>query len=140
MIKIAGISLITLVLVIVLKNTKREFAFILTLCSSILLFGIVVNDFVNVINKIYLISGEIAGLEPYISLMVKILGVTLITQFVVDLCRDSGENALDQITGLIGDEENALASQTEITSKIIILIMIMPLFEAVINTVSGLLK
>ncbi len=87
MIKIAGISLITLVLVIVLKNTKREFAFILTLCSSILLFGIVVNDFVNVINKIYLISSEIAGLEPYISLMVKILGVTLITQFVVDLCR-----------------------------------------------------
>ncbi len=126
MIKIAGISLITLVLVIVLKNTKREFAFILTLCSSILLFGIVVNDFINVINKIYLISGEISGLEPYISLMVKILGVTLITQFVVDLCRDSGENTL--------------ASQTEITSKIIILIMILPLFEAVINTVSGLLK
>lgn len=126
MIKIAGISLITLVLVIVLKNTKREFAFILTLCSSILLFGIVINDFVSVINKIYLISDEISGLEPYISLMVKILGVTLITQFVVDLCRDSGENAL--------------ASQTEIISKIIILIMIMPLFEAVINTVSGLLK
>lgn len=126
MIKIAGISLITLVLVIVLKNTKREFAFILTLCSSILLFSIVVNDFVNVINRIYLISSEISGLEPYISLMVKILGVTLITQFVVDLCRDSGENAL--------------ASQTEITSKIIILIMILPLFEAVINTVSGLLK
>ena len=47
MIKIAGISLITLVLVIVLKNTKREFAFILTLCSSILLFGIVVNQMVN---------------------------------------------------------------------------------------------
>lgn len=58
--------------------------------------------------------------------MVKILGITLITQFIIDLCRDSGENAL--------------ASQTEITSKILILIMVMPMFEAVMNIVSGLLK
>ncbi len=45
-----------------------------------------------------------------------------------------------KMPGAVYSGENALASQTEITSKIIILIMIMPLFEAVINTVSGLLK
>ena len=58
--------------------------------------------------------------------MMKILGISLIAQFVVDLCRDAGENAL--------------ASQTEIASKVLILIMTLPLFETVINIVTGLLK
>lgn len=126
MIKITAIALISLVLIIFLKNTNREFAFLLTVASSLILFSIVVNDFFQVIEKVNNISAQIKNLNSYVSLMVKILGITLITQFVIDLCRDSGENAL--------------ASQTEITSKIIILIMIMPLFEAVMNVVAGLLK
>lgn len=126
MIKISAIALISLVLIIFLRNTNREFAFILTVASSLILFSIVINDFFQVIERVNEISSQIENLNSYVSLMVKILGITLITQFVIDLCRDSGENAL--------------ASQTEITSKIIILIMIMPLFEAVMNVVTGLLK
>ena len=126
MIKVTAIALISLVLIIFLKNSNREFAFLLTVSSSIILFSIVINDFFQVIEKVNDISSQIKNLNSYVSLMVKILGITLITQFVIDLCRDSGENAL--------------ASQTEITSKIIILIMIMPLFEAVMNVVAGLLK
>ncbi|MGN0534853.1 MAG: SpoIIIAC/SpoIIIAD family protein [Eubacterium sp.] len=126
MIKITAIALISLVLIIFLRNTNREFAFILTVASSLILFSIVINDFFQVIERVNEISSQIENLNSYVSLMVKILGITLITQFVIDLCRDSGENAL--------------ASQTEITSKIIILIMIMPLFEAVMNVVTGLLK
>lgn len=126
MIKITAIALISLVLIVFLRNTNREFAFILTVASSLILFSIVINDFFQVIERVKEISSQIENLNSYVSLMVKILGITLITQFVIDLCRDSGENAL--------------ASQTEITSKIIILIMIMPLFEAVMNVVTGLLK
>lgn len=126
MIKITAIALISLVLIIFLRNTNREFAFILTVASSLILFSIVINDFFQVIERVNEISSQIENLNSYVSLMVKILGITLITQFVIDLCRDSGENAL--------------ASQMEITSKIIILIMIMPLFEAVMNVVTGLLK
>ena len=126
MINITAIALISLVLIIFLRNTNKEFAFILTVASSLILFSIVINDFFQVIERVNEISSQIENLNSYVSLMVKILGITLITQFVIDLCRDSGENAL--------------ASQTEITSKIIILIMIMPLFEAVMNVVTGLLK
>lgn len=126
MIKIALISLVSLILIIILKDINKEFAFILTIASAIILFGTIIHDFFEVINRVYAISSSIENLNSYITLMVKILGITLITQFIIDLCRDSGENAL--------------ASQTEITSKILILIMIMPLFEAVMNVVSGLLK
>ena len=126
MIKIALISLTALILIVILKRTNKEFAFILSIAAAVILFGIVINDFAEVINRIYEISSQLDNLNSYIMLMVKILGITLITQFIVDLCKDSGENAL--------------ASQTEITSKILILVMVMPLFEAVMNVISGLLK
>lgn len=126
MIKIALISLTALILIVILKRTNKEFAFILSIAAAVILFGIIINDFADVINRIYEISSQLDNLNSYIILMVKILGITLITQFIIDLCRDSGENAL--------------ASQTEITSKILILVMVMPLFEAVMNVISGLLK
>lgn len=126
MIKIAVVTLTALILVIFLKRTNKEFAFILTFAAALILFSIVISDFFDVVNRIYTISSGIENLNSYITLMVKILGITLITQFIIDLCKDSGENAL--------------ATQTEIASKIIILIMVMPLFEAVMNVVAGLLK
>lgn len=126
MIKIAVVSLTALILVIFLKRTNKEFAFILTFAAALILFSIVISDFFDVVNRIYTISSGIENLNSYINLMVKILGITLVTQFIIDLCKDSGENAL--------------ATQTEIASKIVILIMVMPLFEAVMNVVAGLLK
>lgn len=126
MIKIAVVSLTALILVIFLKRTNKEFAFILTFAAALILFSIVISDFFDVVNRIYTISSGIENLNSYINLMIKILGITLITQFIIDLCKDSGENAL--------------ATQTEIASKIVILIMVMPLFEAVMNVVAGLLK
>ena len=126
MIKIAVIVLISLLLIIFLKDVKREFALILTIACAIILFISVAEDFFNVFERIYSLSSGIGNVNSYISLMMKILGISLISQFVVDLCRDAGENAL--------------ASQTEIASKVIILIMTLPLFESVINIIVGLLK
>ncbi|MCM1114423.1 MAG: stage III sporulation AC/AD family protein [Clostridium sp.] len=126
MIKIIAVVLITLVLVIFLKDVNREFSFLLTVAASILLFGLIINDFFDVINSIDGLSSNLGNIKSYINLMIKILGIAIVSQFVIDLCKDSGENAL--------------ASQTELASKIIILIMIMPLFNTVLNVVTGLLK
>ena len=58
--------------------------------------------------------------------MLKSLCIVIITQITVDLCRDNGENAL--------------ASFTEISAKVLIISLVMPLFEAVITMVMGLVK
>ena len=126
MIKIAAFVIISLFLIIFLRDTKREFAIILTVACAIILFVTVADDLYSVAQSIYNLSSGMNNLHSYIALMLKILGISLISQFVSDLCRDAGENAL--------------ASQTETASKIIILIMTLPLFETVINIVTGLLK
>lgn len=126
MIKVAGITIIALILIILIKDTKREFAVILTIATVILLFISIANDFREIAEKLYSLSAGAGSINSYISLMMKILGIALVSQFVVDLCRDSGENAL--------------ASQTEIAAKVIMLVITLPLFETVINIVTGLLK
>lgn len=126
MIKIAGFVLISLLLILFLKDTKREFSIILAAACGIILFVTVADDLYEIATKIYDLSTQADNINTYISLMMRILGISLIAQFVADLCRDSGENAL--------------ASQTETASKVLILIMTLPLFETVINIVTGLLK
>lgn len=126
MIKIVMIVLISIVLVIFLRDVNKEFAFFVTIASSILLFSVVISEFYEVISSIFLMSESIGSINSYVKLMIKILVLVLLSQFVIDLCRDNGENAL--------------ASQTELASKIIILVMIMPLFNSVLNIITGLLK
>lgn len=126
MIKIAGFVLISLLLILFLKETKREFSIILAAACGIILFVTVADDLYDIATKIYDLSTQADNINTYISVMMRILGISLIAQFAADLCRDSGENAL--------------ASQTETASKVLILIMTLPLFETVINIVTGLLK
>ena len=126
MIQVVVIAVISLVLILFLRETNREFAFFITIASSILLFSIVINRFKDVLGSVSDIAQDLSGVNSYVSLMIKILVVVLVSQFVIDLCKDNGENAL--------------ASQAELASKIIILVMIMPLFNSVLNIITGLLK
>lgn len=126
MIKVTAITLISLLLIIILKDTRKEFAIILTVATVIVLFIFVSQYFKEIADKLFSLSSQSSTINSYISLMMKILGISLISQFVVDICRDSGENAL--------------ASQTETAAKIIMLAVTFPLFETVINIVTGLLK
>lgn len=79
-----------------------------------------------VIDSISSIALSIPHAFQYVKLMVKVLCIIIITQFVCDICRDNGENAI--------------ASFTEIGAKIVVISMIMPLFESIISIVSGLVK
>lgn len=126
MIKIFAVVIISLTAILFLKNTGREYSIILSFAVVIFLFAYSVNDLSSILTEIIGISDGVENLTPYIKLLIKILGISLAAQFTADLCRDCGENAL--------------ASQTEIISKIVILIMIIPLFKTMINIVTGLLK
>jgi stage III sporulation protein AD len=126
MIKIAGIVFITLMASIILRDKNKELALLITICGAVILFSLVYKDLYTIAKTLESFSNSITGASAYISLMLKILIISLLSQFVSDICRDSGENAL--------------ANQSEIASKIIIIILTLPLFESVINIVTGLLK
>lgn len=126
MIKVLGIVIISLIAIIILKEYNRHFALIAAICVIIIVFSLSLDNINTVFESLRAFAGNFEYMGSYLELLIKILGITLAAQFTADLCRDSGENAL--------------ASQTEIFSKIAILVMTLPLFETMMNIVTGLLK
>lgn len=126
MIRLAGIIVVSLILIIFIRDTKKEFSLLLSIAVGILVFMSVAQEFYSVVETISSLVENSGEISSYISLMLKILGISLLGQFVIDLCRDNGENAL--------------ATQTEIAIKIVIISMTLPLIETVIKIVTGLLK
>lgn len=126
MIKAIGISLSVLFCSVLIKDKNRIFAVVLSIVGSVILMSAAVSELDGIVEKLWDLSGASSVSAAYIKLMLKALGITLVTQFVADICRDNGENAL--------------AGVTEIVAKIAVIAMLLPLFETIIGVVGGLLK
>ena len=126
MIKVVGIVLTALIINIVLKNYSKEFTFHINIVCTIIIFTLISKDLKGIVDRLTSISNEISVLLPYIKIMIKILGISMIAQLLSDLCRDNGENTL--------------ANQTELSAKIIILVTALPLFTTIMDIMIGMLK
>lgn len=126
MIKAVGIVLTALIINIVLKNYSKEFTFLINIVCTIIIFTLISKDLKGIVDRLTSISNEISVLLPYIKIMLKILGISMIAQLLSDLCRDNGENTL--------------ANQTELSAKIIILVTALPLFTTIMDIMIGMLK
>lgn len=126
MIKVVGIVLTALIINIVLKNHSKEFTFLINIVCTIIIFTLISKDLKGIVDRLTSISNEISVLLPYIKIMLKILGISMIAQLLSDLCRDNGENTL--------------ANQTELSAKIIILVTALPLFTTIMDIMIGMLK
>ena len=112
-----GISLSALILAVLIRDYNK---------TASMIFIRIASDVSTIFNSLTHISSGVETAASYIKLMMKVLGIVLITQFTADLCRDCGEHSL--------------ASQTETAAKIIVVSMILPLFETVIKIVAGFLE
>lgn len=126
MTELIGISLSALILAVFVRDYNKTVSIIIMLAASVMIFVRIASGVSDIFASISDLSSSVEGTASYIRLMIKVLGITLITQFTADLCRDCGENAL--------------AGQTETAAKIIVIAMILPLFESVIKIISGLLE
>lgn len=126
MIKVVGIVFTALIINIVLKSYSKEFTFLVNIVCTIIIFTLISKDLKGIVDRLTSISNEISVLLPYIKIMLKILGISMIAQLLSDLCRDNGENTL--------------ANQTELSAKIIILVTALPLFTTIMDIMIGMLK
>ena len=126
MIKFIGITLCVLFCSLMLKDSNRQIAVILSITGVVLLLFTAVGELSKIVKSVTELSSSSGAALVYSKLMLKVLGITLLTQVVSDICRDNGENAL--------------ASMTLTVAKIIVVSMVLPLFETVIGIIGGLVK
>lgn len=122
--RVIGIALVALVFGIFFKQYNKTVALLLVLVSSLLVFWQSFSSVAEITDALKSITYGISEASSYIKIMFKVLGIALIAQLAADMCRDCGESAL--------------AGQTETAAKIAIIVVVLPLIQAVLKIVSGL--
>lgn len=126
MIQIALIGIIIVLMAIQFKSTKSEYAVYISLVGCILIFYLGVNKLEIIINTIKKIQTYINLNETYISILIKIIGITYIAEFASNICKDAGHTAV--------------ANQIELVGKLTILATGMPILMALLDTINEFLK
>lgn len=126
MVKVAAIGLIAILLAIIFKKGKEEFSLYISIaaCVLILIWGI--GKLEIIFDAIDRLQGYIKLNQSYITILIKIIGITYVTEIAASLCKDSGYQAI--------------AEQIEIVGKLTILAISMPIMLAIMDTVNNLIK
>ena len=120
-IKIIGIAFIALIIIIMLKQYRPEYAIFISILTGILILFLVMDRLTGIINLIETIQDKFSINTQFIALLIKITGIAFLSEFAVSVCKDSGEAAI--------------ASKIEIGSKIIIISMSIPIISSLLEII-----
>lgn len=125
MVKVALLGIIAIITAILFKKGKEEFSFYISIgaCVIILLMGI--SNLEVILDAIDKLKRYINIDQNYVDILIKIVGITYVTEFASALCKDSGYQAI--------------AGQIELVGKLTILAMGMPILLALLETISSFL-
>lgn len=87
---------------IILKNTKPEYAVILTLAVAAIVLLMCVNQIRAVLDALKELMNQANIDNEQIKLVLKIVGVSYITDFGSQICKDAGENSMGEKINLAG--------------------------------------
>ena len=124
-IKIIGIGLIALVIAIILKQYRPEYAIYVSIVAGILILVFIMSKITGIINLLKAISDKTYINKQFLSILLKITGIAIITEFAVSICTDAGEKAI--------------ASKIEIGSKVIIIAMSIPIMSSLLELIIEIL-
>lgn len=125
MLQAAMIGIAGVLLALQIKAVKPEFAVYLSIATSVFLLFLAVQRLEVVVESVKLIQSAISIQSSYIQVLLKIIGITYISEFASDICRDAGYAAI--------------AGQIGVFSKLSILAVSMPIVTALLDTIQGFL-
>ena len=119
-IKIIGVGLISLIIIIIIKQYRPEF----TIYGAIILM-LIMDKVSAIINLLTSLSNKTAINNEFLILLIKITGIAFLTEFAVSICKDSGETAI--------------ANKVDMGGKVVIISMSIPIIASLLETVVKIL-
>ena len=124
-IKIIGVGLISLIVIIILKQYKPEFAIYVSIIAGVIILYMIMDKLENIISLLQNISDKSGVNSEFLGLLLKITGIAFLTEFAINICKDAGEGAI--------------ASKIEIGSKVVIVSMSVPIISSLLEVILKLL-
>ena len=124
--KIIGVAFVTSIAAILLKGTKPELSFAVTVTGVIVILLFIINSMQNVLG-VFAKLAQISGVENgMIKLIIKIVGVGYLTEFAAGVLNDFGSGAI--------------ADKVVLGGKIAILLLSLPVLEGLLEVTQGFLR
>ena len=107
------------------KNGKSEYAILISITGAILIFYFSAGKLSSIVDSINKIRGYLSVNSEYLSILLKIIGITYIAEFSSNLCKDAGYTAI--------------GNQIELAGKLSIMALSMPILLALLDTIDRFL-
>lgn len=124
MIKVAVIGLIGGLLAVFLKNYKSEYSTYIILGTGILIFAYICTQLKNIITSIDAFANYINIDSTYITILIKMTGISYLGEFASSICKDLGYQSI--------------SSQIEVFSRLTLFVLSIPVVSALIETIGRL--
>ena len=125
-IKIVGVALISLILIIIIKQYRPEFALYISLVAGCIILVYAVDKLKIIVDLLTQIATKSGINSKFLNLLLKMTGIAYLSEFAVSLCKDAGETAI--------------ANKLEIGSKAIIIVMSIPIISNLLEVVLKVLQ
>lgn len=113
-------------LAVLLRRYQPELALGIGLLAGVAVLGSLLSMVLPLLRRMQMLAESAAVPTAYIGVLLKGLGICLLTQLATDTCRDAGETAL--------------ANKAELVGKVLLLTVALPLFEEIVTLALSLLQ
>lgn len=123
-VKIAMIGLAGVMLALMLRQQKSEYALYISLAAAVLILVFSAGRLAAVMETIQKIEAYIRIDSAVVKILVKMIGITYVAEFATGICRDAGFGAL--------------GNQIEMFARLSLMAVSVPVLLALLETVEGL--
>lgn len=120
---VVGLLLCATMLAAVLRAQRPELAVGLSLAAGVLVAGLLLRQLLPLVGTLQRMLAQGGLPDSSLTVVFQAAGVCFVTQLAADTCRDAGETAL--------------AGKAELTGRVLLLLLTVPLFEQVLTLILG---
>ena len=107
----------------VLRPQRPELAVCLSLLAGVMVVGVLLRQLSPLIAALRRMTALGRVGENHLGVVLRGAGICLVTQLAADTCRDAGDSAL--------------AGKAELTGRMLLLLLAVPLYEEILSLVTG---
>lgn len=122
-IKVGMLGIVGVLLALQFKGLKGEYSTYIGFAIGILVFGYVLRQVEAVMGQIEFIRKYLGDAGGYLSILLKVIGITYICEFSSGICKDAGFHSI--------------SDQIEILGKLSVMFAGLPILFAVIEQIQG---
>ena len=118
-------GLISLIIIVIVKQYRPEFVLYVSLAAGVLILVMIMDKIGAIIDLLTTLSNKTAINNEFLILLIKITGIAFLTEFTVSICKDTGETAI--------------ANKVDLSGKVLIISMSIPIIASLLETILKLL-